>query len=88
MGDLGRLWRPEDLQMHPLLIVQVLGKHQGTAPSSESSELRAIFYPKEATHQDVLEVPLQTAVKGSRSTPTPPMVGGEETSASEGLGRY
>ena len=36
----------------------------------------------------MLEVPLQTAVKGSRSTPTPPMVGGEETSASEGLGRY
>ena len=28
------------------------------------------------------------AVKGSRSTPTPPMVDGEETSASEGLGSY
>lgn len=28
------------------------------------------------------------AVKGSRSTPTPLMVDGEETSASEGLGSY
>ena len=34
--------------MHPLLGVWVLGKHQEAGPSSEPSELRAIFYPKEA----------------------------------------